>query len=64
MSVIEVKNLKKYFQVHEKEPGIFGSIKSLFKRKYNDFPLDGTPRRMTKYCIVKNIISFLTSLKS
>jgi len=34
--VISVKNLKKYYQVHQKEPGISGSIKSLFKRKYID----------------------------
>jgi len=36
MSVIEVKHLKKYYQVHKKEPGLIGSIKSLFKRKYED----------------------------
>lgn len=36
MSIIEVKNLKKYYQVHQKEPGLGGSIKSLFKRKYYD----------------------------
>jgi len=36
MSVISVKNLKKYYQVHQKEPGLKGSIKSLFKRKYED----------------------------
>ncbi len=33
-SIIKVKNLKKYYQVHEKEPGLGGSIKSLFNRKY------------------------------
>lgn len=33
-SVISVKNLKKYYSVHQKEPGFFGSIKSLFSRKY------------------------------
>jgi len=32
--VIEVKNLKKYYQVHKKEPGLKGSVKALFKRKY------------------------------
>ncbi|OGE43037.1 ABC transporter [Candidatus Daviesbacteria bacterium RIFCSPLOWO2_01_FULL_39_12] len=32
--VISVKNLKKYYSVHQKEPGLLGSIKSLFKRKY------------------------------
>lgn len=36
MSVITVKNLKKYYQIHKKEPGLAGSIKSLFKRKYED----------------------------
>src|SRR3989338_37602 len=32
--VISVKNLKKYYSVQQKEPGLLGSIKSLFKRKY------------------------------
>ncbi len=34
--VIKVKNLKKYYQVHQKEPGLVGSLKSLVKRKYED----------------------------
>lgn len=34
--IIKVKNLKKYYQVHQKEPGLLGSIKSLFNRKYYD----------------------------
>jgi len=34
MSIIQVKGLKKYYRVHQKEPGLFGSLKSLFKRKY------------------------------
>jgi ABC-2 type transport system ATP-binding protein len=34
MKLITVKNLKKYFKVHQKEPGLKGSINSLFKRKY------------------------------
>jgi len=34
MSVISLKNLKKYYRVHQKEPGLLGSIKSLFHRKY------------------------------
>lgn len=34
MNIIEVKNLKKHYQVHEKEVGLQGTIKSLFKRKY------------------------------
>ncbi|MBI2039971.1 ABC transporter ATP-binding protein [Candidatus Microgenomates bacterium] len=32
--VILVKNLKKYYQVNQKEPGFWGSVKSLFYRKY------------------------------
>lgn len=35
-SLIQVKNLKKYYQVHQKEPGLSGSIRSLFNRKYYD----------------------------
>ena len=34
MSVVSVKNLKKHFRVHKKEPGLVGSVKSLFRRKY------------------------------
>jgi len=36
MPIISVKNLKKYYQVHEKEPGLAGSLKSLFHRKYKN----------------------------
>jgi ABC-2 type transport system ATP-binding protein len=36
MAIITVKNLKKYYQAHQKEPGLRGSLKSLFKRKYYD----------------------------
>lgn len=32
--VISVQNLKKYYQVYQKEPGLWGSIKSLWDRKY------------------------------
>ncbi len=32
MSLIEVSNLKKYYQVYKKKPGLFGSVKSLIKR--------------------------------
>ena len=32
--VISVKNLKKYYKVYQKEPGLWGSIKSLWDRKY------------------------------
>ena len=35
-TIIEVKNLKKYYQVYKKEPGITGSLKSIFNRKYFD----------------------------
>ena len=34
MKIIEVKNLKKEFRIKEKEKGIKGSIKSIFKPKY------------------------------
>ena len=34
--IISVKDLKKYYQIHQKEPGIVGTIKSLFNRKYSD----------------------------
>ncbi len=33
---IQVTNLKKYYQVHDKEPGITGSLKSFINRKYRD----------------------------
>ncbi len=33
---ISVIGLKKYYQVHKKEPGLSGSIKSLFNRKYEE----------------------------
>lgn len=34
--VISVSHLQKYYQVHQKEPGFAGSLKSLFLRKYYD----------------------------
>lgn len=34
MNLIQVKNLKKHYRVHEKEPGFLGSLKSLVSRKY------------------------------
>ena len=34
--VISVSHLTKYYQVHQKEPGFKGSLKSLFHRKYYD----------------------------
>lgn len=36
MNIISVKNLKKYYSVHKKEPGVLGSIKSLLNRKYEE----------------------------
>jgi len=36
VGVVEVKNLKKYFQVHKKEPGLLGSVKSLVSRQYEE----------------------------
>lgn len=36
MSIIEVVNLKKFYKVHKKEPGLSGSLRSLFNRKYED----------------------------
>jgi ABC-2 type transport system ATP-binding protein len=36
MAVISVQNLKKFYKVHQKEPGFLGSLKSLVKRKYYD----------------------------
>ncbi len=36
MPTISVNGLSKYYQVHQKEPGLTGSIKSLFHRKYYD----------------------------
>lgn len=36
MNIISVKKLKKYYKVHQKEPGLAGSIKSIFARKYFD----------------------------
>lgn len=35
-NIITVKNLSKSFKVYKKEPGLLGSIKGLFKRKYSD----------------------------
>ncbi len=34
--IITVKNLKKYYSVYQKEPGLIGSLKSLFNRKYSE----------------------------
>ncbi|MEK7573158.1 MAG: ABC transporter ATP-binding protein [Patescibacteria group bacterium] len=32
--IISVSHLSKHFQIHKKEPGLAGSVKSLFSRKY------------------------------
>jgi len=34
VAVVQVSRLKKFYQVHKKEPGLVGSVKSLFRRKY------------------------------
>lgn len=36
MSIIEVKNLKKVYKVHQKEPGVVGTLKAFFHRKYKE----------------------------
>lgn len=36
MSMIEVRQLSKTFRAHKKEPGLVGSMKSLFKRQWID----------------------------
>lgn len=36
MSVIAVSHLKKYYRVHQKQPGLKGSLQSIFARKYYD----------------------------
>lgn len=36
MPVIRIEHLKKYYQVHHKEPGITGSLMSFVRRKYRD----------------------------
>ena len=36
MNVIQVSHLKKFYQVHQKEPGLVGSLRSLVKRKYEE----------------------------
>jgi len=36
VSIIQINHLKKFYKVHQKEPGLGGSLKSLFHRKYYD----------------------------
>ncbi len=36
MQTISVSHLKKYYKIYQKEPGLMGSLKSLFYRKYYD----------------------------
>lgn len=38
MSTITVLHLKKYYRVHQKEPGLIGTFKSLVARKFYDVP--------------------------
>ncbi len=35
-SIISIKNLKKYFKVYKKKPGLMGSIQSLWHREYEE----------------------------
>lgn len=35
-TAVEVTNLKKYFKIYKKEPGLLGSVKSLWNRKYEE----------------------------
>lgn len=42
MPVISVRNLNKYFSVVKKEPGLWGSLKSVFSRQYEEIKaIDG-----------------------
>lgn len=36
MPVIQVDKLRKHYRVHQKEPGVSGTFRSLFQRKYHD----------------------------
>jgi ABC-2 type transport system ATP-binding protein len=36
VNVVSVEHLKKYFRVHKKEPGLLASVKSLFRRQYQE----------------------------
>lgn len=36
MPVISIDHLSKFYRIHQKEPGLAGSLKSLFNRKYYD----------------------------
>lgn len=36
MDSVQIKDLKKYYKVHQKEPGLAGSVKALFARKYDE----------------------------
>ncbi len=38
MLTVEVVSLKKYYKVHQKTPGLVGSLKSLIRRKFIDVP--------------------------
>ena len=34
--IIALHNLKKYFKVYKKKPGLLGSVQSLWDRKYEE----------------------------
>ncbi len=36
MAAVKVSRLKRYYRVHQKEPGLVGSVRSLFVRKYEE----------------------------
>lgn len=36
MNVVSVSHLNKYYRIYKKEPGVLGSVRSLFSRKYFD----------------------------
>ena len=40
MSQIVVEQLRKYYDVHQKEPGFMGSLRAFFKRKYQQLKAD------------------------
>lgn len=49
MDVIEVKNLKKYYKVHKKEPGLKASLFSFLNRKYEEVrAVDGISFKISK----------------
>ncbi|MDD5178102.1 MAG: ATP-binding cassette domain-containing protein [Candidatus Nanoarchaeia archaeon] len=52
-NIIEVKNLKKMYKTHEREPGLINAAKSIFKRNYRiDYALRGINLSINKGEIV------------